>query len=236
MDFANVTDLDSRRLERLFLRHTVPYRHDRLAVRVRYTRRAEFSGTCFYQTSRIFVNIGRRVVYPYRLVTHVAKSRCNATHWWREAYRLVVADAYQLALFIYLHELFHFLVKAARRNTRRKEAMCDRFAVGVLVDQYGCLLLDSRDNAPARASWDFQDLRGFVAAAPQQPRVVTTDVDPSALPELPLFEHGALQAARKPRPIPVRVLGAAADERTPGVPASCGDRRTPRSRLLPAGD
>jgi hypothetical protein len=43
MDFANTTDLDSARLERLYTRHTWPYRHDRLTVRVRYSRGAAFS-------------------------------------------------------------------------------------------------------------------------------------------------------------------------------------------------
>ena len=151
MDLANATSLDSDRLEALFLQHTLPYRHRDLTVRVRYTRRADFSGSCYYQSNRIFVNIGRTLVYPYRLVTHVAKSRCNATHWWRDAYRLVVNDAYQLALFIYLHELFHHLVKSAQRNTRRKEAMCDRFATRVLVDELGCTLIDPHGQTPPRA-------------------------------------------------------------------------------------
>lgn len=189
MDFANATELDSRRLEDAFLRHTAPYRHRELTVRVRYTRRADFSGSCYYQRQRIFVNIGRRLTYPYRLVTHVARSRCNATHWWREGYRLVVADAYQLALFIYLHELFHHLVKAAGRNTRRKEAMCDRFAARVLVDEYGCALIDAEGRAPPRTTWDFQDLERFVAAAPREPLVF------------------AATATTVQRPIPVRILG-----------------------------
>ena len=132
MDFANSTNLDSARLERLCVRHTWPYRHDKLTVRVRYSRGADFSGTCYYSHARLFINLGRRNKYPYLLGTNIARSRSNRTHWWRETYRLTIADAYQLALFVFLHELYHYLVKAAGRCPRRKEAMCDRFATRVI--------------------------------------------------------------------------------------------------------
>lgn len=198
MDFENATDLDSVRLERLFVRHTAPYRHDRLRVRVRYSRGTDFSGTCYYGDHRIFVNLGRDNRYPYRLGTHVAKSQSNATHWWRETYRLVILDAYQLALFVYLHELYHYLVKQARRNPRRKEAMCDRFAARVLVDEYGGRMLDAHGRAVVRDDWDFQDVHAFVAAAPKQPLTLWDAV-----------------AAPPPRPIPVRILGAQTGSRRP---------------------
>ncbi len=167
MDFANHTDLDDLRLETLFLRHTWPYRHDGLTVRVRYSRGADFSGTCNYAARRILVNLGRHVRYPYLLGTQIARSRSNQTHWWREIYRLVIADSYQLALFVFLHEFYHYLVKAAGRNPRRKEAMCDRFAARALLDAYQARVLDSRGRPVARAKWDFQDLDQFVAAAPR---------------------------------------------------------------------
>ncbi len=168
MDFRNLTELDTARLQRMVLRHTYPYRHDPLSVCVRYSRGADFSGACYYRDSRIFVNLGRNNRYPYTLVTHVARAQSNRTHWWREGYRLVLADAYQLTLFIYLHELFHYLVKAAGRNTRRKEAMCDRFAARILIDEYGCRLLDARSALAPRDGWDFQDLDAFVADAPRE--------------------------------------------------------------------
>lgn len=167
MDFRNTTDLDDRRLYELFLRHTAPYRHDVLKVRVRRSRGADFSGACYYRDARIFINIGVHNRYPYRLATNVARSQSNATHWWRELYSLTLGDAYQLALFIYLHELFHFLVKAAGRCPRRKESMCDRFAARVLIDEYGCLLTDKSGMPVPRALWDINDLSGFVAAAPR---------------------------------------------------------------------
>lgn len=167
MDFQNTTRLSGSRLLNLFLQHTVPYRHDALCVRVRYSRGADFSGTCYYATQRIFVNLGRNVRYPYLLGTHIARSQSNATHWWRENYKVVIADAYQLVLFVYLHELYHYLVQQARRNTRRKEAMCDRFAVRALVDHHNCPIVDSHSRAVPRHCWDFQDVDAFVAAAPK---------------------------------------------------------------------
>lgn len=168
MNFRNTTDLDDHRLYEMFLRHTAPYKHDRLHVWVRFSRGADFSGTCYYRTSRLFINIGRDNRYPYALATHVARSQSNRTHWWRELFRLQLADAYQLALFIYLHELYHFLVKAAGRNTRRKESMCDRFATRVLVDQYGCKLCNTQGDPVPRETWDIRDPDLFVASAPRQ--------------------------------------------------------------------
>jgi hypothetical protein len=177
MDFRNSTSLDTFRLYAMFVRHTAPFAHDRLVVRVRYSRGADFSGTCYYGTSRLHINVGRHNRYPFMLAAHVARARCNATHWWRDLFRLELFDAYQLALFVYLHELYHYLVKAAGRCTRRKEAMCDRFATRVLVDHYGCPLRD-RDGRPApRAEWDFQRLDHFVAAAPRAVAIGTADAE-----------------------------------------------------------
>ncbi|MEW6251339.1 MAG: hypothetical protein AB1716_11875 [Planctomycetota bacterium] len=188
MDFRNATDLDDARLELLCLRHTWPYRHDHLTVRVRYSRGAEFSGTCYYATARLYVNLGRRNKYPYLLGTHVARSVSNRRYWWRETYRLVIADAYQLALFVYLHELYHYLVKSAGRNPRRKESLCDRFATRALVDGHGATVLDAAGRPVPRSHWDFRDVHAFVAAAPK----VATAGNPPAPPA---------------RPIPVRIWG-----------------------------
>jgi hypothetical protein len=169
VDFRNTTALDSHRLLAMLLRHTAPYRHDNLTVRVRYSRGADFSGTCQYANARLLINIGRHNRYPYNLHTHVARACSSATHWWREAYVLQLRNAEQLVLFIYLHELYHHLVHAAGRCTRQKEGMCDRFAARVLVDCYGCRLTDGRNRPVARETWDFQDLEAFVADAPRMP-------------------------------------------------------------------
>jgi hypothetical protein len=190
MQFRNSTHLDSTRLEALFTRHTWPFRHDRLKVHVRPSRGADFSGSCFYADARIFVNLGPRNRYPYHAATHLARARSNRTHWWRETYRLVLADAYQLALFVYLHELYHHLVKTAGRCPRRKEAMCDRFAAAALVDHFGARVVDSHGRPVARQQWDFQDVHAFVAAAPKTPATLWDLVEP-----------------RAPRPIPVTIVG-----------------------------
>lgn len=165
--FHNSTELDGKLLQYLFETHSRPYRHDKLAVRVRYSRGADFSGRCYYADSRVFINLGRRNRYPYGLGTNVARSKSNKTRWWREIYTLTLADPYQLAVFIYMHEFFHFLVKAAGRCTRRKESMCDRFAARVLVDAFGCALTDKKGRAVARGAWDITDLERFVAKAPR---------------------------------------------------------------------
>jgi hypothetical protein len=167
MKFVNATHLDSRALRQAFEHHSSPYRHDELSVRVGYTRSTPFRGACFYRDARIRVNIGRRNRYPFALATYVAKARKRGRGWSREPLYLELADAGELALFIYLHELYHFLVQRAGRGIRRKEAMCDRFATRVLVDEYRCVLRDGMGQVAPRAMWDFQDLEAFVAGAPR---------------------------------------------------------------------
>ncbi len=194
MEFHNSTHLDDTRLYSMLLRHTAPYRHDRLVVHVRYSRGADFSGTCFYREGIIYVNLGRNNRYPYTLETSIAKARSTRTGWRREIYRLIVANAEQLVLFVYLHELYHYLVKQAGHNPRQKEAMCDRFATRVLVDHYGCPLTDSRGRPVPRDAWDFQDLAAFVRRAPKESQM--------HLPlygEIPVIIHGRNVAARRGR-------------------------------------
>ena len=99
------------------------------------------------------------------MATNLAKVRTTARGWRRQIILIEHADAYQLALFIFMHELYHLLVKRARRNTRQKESMCDRFAARFLVDHYHTPIRDSRGRPVPREVWDFQDLDGFVAAA-----------------------------------------------------------------------
>jgi hypothetical protein len=191
MQFHNATQLNNDRLRALFERHSAPYRHDQLVVRVRYSRGADFSGTCYYREGRIFVNLGAHLQYPYRVATHVAKAKSVPGYWFRDTYFLTLRDAYQLVLFVYLHEFYHYLVKRAGRNPRRKESMCDRFATRVLVDEHRVRLTDSRNGVPERSSWDFRDVHRFVAKAPK----VTTPA-PTAPPSAP-----------SARPVPVRILG-----------------------------
>jgi hypothetical protein len=165
MKFSNTTHLDPSKLQRMFLSAVGAWPHEELDLRIRYSRGAEFSGTCSYDLARIHVNLGRRNRYPYQIQAAIARSQSDSRHWWRKLYTVELADAYQLVLFVLMHEFYHWLVRKARRNVRQKEARCDRFATRTLVDGYGALVRDSRGVAVPRSAWDFQDLNGFVAAA-----------------------------------------------------------------------
>ncbi len=165
IDFGNATDLSDVRLLALCHEAAVPWSLGRITLRVRYSRGADFSGTCFYANRRIYVNLGRHLVYPYRLHTNLARTRTVGRQWYKPVYTLDVEDGYQLALFIFLHELYHLLVKRARRNTRQKESMCDRFAARHLVWRFGAVVRTIKGNPVSCDEWDFKDLEGFVAAA-----------------------------------------------------------------------
>lgn len=146
-----------------------------LFVWVRYSRGADFSGACIYRTQRIYVNLGQYVVYPYRLRTYIARSRTFGRRWVKPLYSLLIPSPQQLFLFVFLHELYHLLVKRTRRNTRQKESMCDRFAARQLVDRFGVEVRSSRSQPVDRAVWDFQDLDRFVAGA----RLASPDASPT---------------------------------------------------------
>lgn len=165
IDFANATHLSSDRLFDLFLNGLRGWNVGRITVRVRYTRSTDFSGTCFYADKRVFINLGKHLRYPYRMDTHIAKAQRWGNVWRRPLYSMELKDAYQLATFIFMHELYHLLVKRAGRNTRQKEAMCDRFAAKHLIERFGCTVKTDQGERAPRLAWDFQDLDGFVAAA-----------------------------------------------------------------------
>ncbi|MEK6642667.1 MAG: hypothetical protein AABZ08_02070 [Planctomycetota bacterium] len=168
MILRNRTHLDTSVLQAMCLEAVAGWPTDGLNVWVRYSRGADFSGVCYYKTGRVFINLGRHLKYPYQLRTHLARARSGRNCWWREMYTLEIGDAYQLVLFIYLHEFYHWLVRRARRNTRQKEGMCDRFAARVIVDRWGGVVRDGEGRVIGREEWDFQDLEGFVWAARQR--------------------------------------------------------------------
>jgi hypothetical protein len=165
IDFGNTTNLSSDRLFDLFLNGLRGWSIGRITVRVRYSRGSDFSGTCFYADRRVFINLGKHVRYPYKMNTNVAKARRSGYIWRRPMYTMELKDAYQLAVFIFMHELYHLLVKRAGRNTRQKEAMCDRFAARHMIDRFGLAIKSETGERAPRLAWDFQDLEGFVAAA-----------------------------------------------------------------------
>lgn len=129
-----------------------------------------FRAPVFYHDRRIFVNIGKHVVYPYHLNTHLARSVTIGRRWFKPIYTLELKDGYQLAMFIFMHELYHLLVRKARRNVRQKESMCDRFAARYVVDRYGVAVRTIKGELVPREVWDFQDVEGFVAAARRKVR------------------------------------------------------------------
>ncbi len=164
-DVRNSTDLSDARLLALFREGIAGWAVGTITVRVRYSRGADFSGTCFYADRRIHVNLGRHLVYPYTMETYLARARTIGPRWYKPAYTLQLKNGYEVVLFVFMHELYHLLVKRARRNTRQKESMCDRFAASYLVDRFGATVRGPNRRPVPREEWDFQDLHGFVAAA-----------------------------------------------------------------------
>ncbi|MFO0974586.1 MAG: hypothetical protein U1A27_14270 [Phycisphaerae bacterium] len=165
MFLRNSSSLDTYRLDQMFRAHLHDWPHDNLLVAVRHARGAPFSGACHYRQARIYINLGRGLRYPYPLATHLARARATRFAWRRAAYSILLPDAYALALFLFLHEFYHWLVFRARRNPRQKEGRCDRFAARALVDGLGLAVVDADARPVERHEWDFQDLDGFVAAA-----------------------------------------------------------------------
>lgn len=176
MEFRNTTHLDTARLESMCRQSIAVWPHDGIRTAIRYSRGSDFSGTCFYRDSRIYVNLGRNNAYPYSIRTNAAPARTDGFRWWRDIYTVDARDGYELVLFVFLHEFYHWLIRQARRNVRQKEGRCDRFAVRTLVDHYGAVVRDSRGHAVERNAWDFQDLDGFVAPAWQIRRRSLTSV------------------------------------------------------------
>jgi hypothetical protein len=163
--FHNRTELESARLEALCTEEMAGWATGTVTARIRYSRGADFSGTCYYADRRIFVNLGQHLEYPYRMGTHLARARTIGRRWYKPIFTLELHEPEQVVLFVFLHELYHLLVKRAGRNVRQKESMCDRFAAGRVVDRYGVRVLDPKGALVPRDVWDFQDVEGFVAAA-----------------------------------------------------------------------
>lgn len=165
IEFSNSTDLPDARLLALFREGMAGWAVGTVTLRVRYSRGADFSGTCFYTDRRIYINLGRHLVYPYSMATNLARTKQVGDRWYKPIYRLELKDACQVVLFVFMHELYHLLVKRARRNIRQKESMCDRFAARFIVERFGAAVRGSYGRRVRREEWDFQDVEGFVEAA-----------------------------------------------------------------------
>ena len=180
MILHNRTELDTLELESLLRRHIDGWPHDGVTVFVRYSRSADFSGACYYNSGRLFINIGRHVRCPYRIAARIARAKTRGRFWSRQGNYVIVTSACQLVLYVFLHEFYHWLVKQAGRNLRQKEAMCDRFAARVLVDHYKARILDAKDNDVPRDSWDWQDLETFVRRAATKTPAASREVPVAA--------------------------------------------------------
>lgn len=165
IELHNSTDLSDARLLNLCKQGLTGWAVGTITLRVRYSRSADFSGTCFYGRRRVHVNLGRHLVYPYAMETNLARARGTGRRWYKTVYTLDLKDGYQVVLFVFMHELYHLLVKRAGRNTRQKESMCDRFAARFLVDRFGLAVRMPDGRRVGRDEWDFQDLEGFIAGA-----------------------------------------------------------------------
>lgn len=164
MSFRNSTRLDSARLLRLFGEAIGGWPSDGLNVWVRYSRGADYSGTCFIREGRVLVNLGRHVDYPYRIGTHIARTRTTATGWRKPVYTVECSSAYELAVFVFRHECYHWLLERAGRNGRQKESLCDRFATRYVVERFDCIVRDERGRLAPREKWDIRNPDAFVRA------------------------------------------------------------------------
>jgi hypothetical protein len=162
MQISNKTELETRRLQNMFLLATDGWQAPELKVSVRYSQGAIYSGTFASPPSRIFVNLGRENQYPMKIETGIAKAWNCGLSWWKPSYYIEVENEYQLALFVFLHEFYHYLIHQASRNGLRKEAMCDRFAVRYLNEHCRLTVYDVNHQPVPESAWLFQDLDGFV--------------------------------------------------------------------------
>lgn len=165
IEFHNSTDLSDSRLLGLCNAGVAGWAVGTLKLYVRYSRGADFSGTCMYASRRIYVNLGRHLTYPYRMQTNLARAKTVGRRWYKPSCAVILSDGYRVVLFVFMHELYHLLVKRSGRNIRQKESMCDRFAARFLADRFGAAVTGSDGRCVPRGEWDFQDLDGFVAAA-----------------------------------------------------------------------
>lgn len=165
IEFHNSTLLPSPRLLMLCQAGMAGWSVGSIRLYVRYSRGADFSGSCYYADRRIFVNLGRHLVYPYRMKTHIARAQSVGRSWFKPTCTVEMGGGMEVVMFVFMHELYHLLVKRARRNTRQKESMCDRFATRFVVERFGAVVRGADNKPMPRGVWDFQDLDGFVAAA-----------------------------------------------------------------------
>lgn len=165
IDFSNSTALRTDLLAEIIRQGTQGWAIGHVTTRARYSRGADFSGACHYADQKILINIGRHVHYPYRMNTHIARTQTVGRRWFRPLYSIELNSAYELVTFVFMHELYHLLIKRAGRNVRQKEGRCDRFATLFMVSRFATRVLSEKGVPMDRSAWDFQDVEAFVSAA-----------------------------------------------------------------------
>ena len=81
MILRNRTELDTAQLEALLRRHIEGWPQAGVRVFVRYSRSADFSGACYYNSGRLLINIGRHVRYPYRIAARIAPAKTRGRYF-----------------------------------------------------------------------------------------------------------------------------------------------------------
>ena len=221
LDLTNRTHLDTTQLEHWFAGSLQGWSVGTVHVRVRYSRGADFSGSCYYGQNLFYLNLGQHLRYPYAMGTHLAKARSHGRSWSKPVYTVELAEAFEVVYFVFLHELYHLLLKRAKRNLRQKESMCDRFAARVLVERFGAVVRDPKGQLVPREAWDFQDLDGFVAAARDRRLTVAGSVKAHRpRPTEPVAASRPIRELDAPAPVP------------PADPPELADAPAPTDRQL----
>ena len=83
IEFHNSTGFSSSHLLALCREGMAGWSTGSIKLYVRYSRGADFSGSCYYADRRIFVNLGRHLVYPYRMATHIARAKATGRYWFK---------------------------------------------------------------------------------------------------------------------------------------------------------
>ena len=121
MKVYNSTDIGTEIIEK----HAAKYETENLRTYLRHIRegaQTPYSGVCYYKEGRIRVSINPRNLYP---VPIRVGSPFDASKW----RHYMMGSAEQLAEFIFLHELSHYLDYRNGIPVRCKQTKSDMFAL-----------------------------------------------------------------------------------------------------------
>ena len=151
MDFKNTTTLDSNLLRETGESAVAGWPTDPLVVRVRWSRGAEFSGTCVYATHRLYINLGRHLQYPYRMETHCARGRKAWGRYYKPRSFLELCDEHGLYVVDEANVESHALMQTLSKDPRFEHAILDRILRMVRRDR----------NHPSIILWSLGNESGY---------------------------------------------------------------------------